>query len=177
MALFKVIQIANAKRIHEKPPIPATLWQNPLQFIAFGFGTGAIPVAPGTFGTLLAIPFYLLCRSLPSFWYIFLVVILTLVSIVICDRVSREINVHDHPGVNLDEVVGYFVTMCFAPHHWSWVVIGFLLFRLFDIWKPWPIRFLDEHVSGGFGIVIDDVLAGIYSCVILQALVMMTSRW
>lgn len=152
------------------PPVPVSVWRNPLHFIAFGFGAGAIPFAPGTFGTLVAIPFYLLFSLLPLSAYIVLVVLIMFASMWLCDRVSREINIHDHQGMCLDEIVGYLVTMIAAPHGWIWIMLGFALFRLFDIWKPWPIAYIDEHVDGGVGMILDDVLAGIYSLIILQLL-------
>ncbi|HSW69007.1 MAG TPA: phosphatidylglycerophosphatase A [Gammaproteobacteria bacterium] len=152
------------------PPIPDSIWHKPSHFIAFGFGTGAIPYAPGTFGTLAAIPFYLLFSYLPLAVYIFLVVLIALGSMWLCERVSREIKVKDHQGMCLDEIVGFLVTMTGAPHGLIWIVLGFILFRIFDIWKPWPINFVDKHVSGGFGMILDDVLAGILSLVILKFL-------
>jgi phosphatidylglycerophosphatase A len=152
------------------PPIPASVWEKPSHFIAFGFGTGALPIAPGTFGTLIAIPFYLAFRSLPLAVYITLVVLITIGSMWLCERVSREINTHDHQGMCLDEIVGYLVTMTGAPHGIIWIILGFILFRIFDIWKPWPIDFVDRRVSGGFGMILDDVLAGIYSILILKLL-------
>lgn len=152
------------------PPLPASMWRNPWHFIAFGFGTGAIPVAPGTFGTLIAIPFYLLFAQLPLVYYVLLVVLITIGSMILCDRVTKEIKIHDHQGMNLDEVVGFLVTMINAPQGLLWIVIGFLLFRFFDIFKPWPIRWMDEKLEGGFGIILDDVLAGIYSMIIIQIL-------
>jgi phosphatidylglycerophosphatase A len=157
-------------RDYKVPPIPASIWHNPWHFIAFGFGTGALPVAPGTFGTLIAIPFYLAIQNLPSLAYFIIVLIVIAGSIWICDKVSREINVHDHQGMCLDEVVGYLVTMCGVPHGLKWIILGFLLFRLFDIWKPQPIRYLDEKLTGGAGVILDDVAAGIYSCFILHIL-------
>ena len=153
------------------PPVPASVWQNPLHFIAFGFGSGAVPIAPGTFGTLLAIPFYLAIQSTSNTVYLLITLVVTLASIWICSRTSKEIGVHDHQGMCLDEFVGYIVTMYHAPHGWGWVLIGFLLFRLFDIWKPWPIRFIDERMTGGAGMILDDVLAGVYGCIVLQILV------
>ncbi len=150
------------------PPVPDAIWQKPLYFIAFGFGSGAMPFAPGTFGTLMGIPFYLLLRPLPLYLYIAVVLLIIIISSWICDKVSKEIGVHDHQGMSLDEVVGYLVTMCGAPHGILYIVLGFILFRLFDIWKPWPIRYADDHVHGGFGIILDDVLAGIYASIILQ---------
>lgn len=145
-----------------------SIWHNPIHFIAFGFGVGVIPFAPGTFGTLLAIPFYLLMSDMPFGLYATLTGLFILLSIVICHVAAREINVHDHPGMVLDEVVGYLLTMLAAPPGWLWVIVGFVLFRIFDIWKPWPIGWVDRKVSGGFGIVLDDLLAAVYSLAILQ---------
>ena len=89
----------------------------------------------------------------------------------ICAHTARRMGVHDHPGIVWDEIVGYLVTMTFAPQGWLWVAAGFVLFRVFDIAKPWPIRLLDRNVGGGFGIMVDDLLAGIFAAVVLQLLV------
>lgn len=155
-------------RKYTVPTIPESIWQNPWHFIAFGFGSGAIPIAPGTFGTLVAIPFYLLIQSLPLGIYIGIVIIIAIGSSWLCQRVSREIGIDDHQGMCLDEIVGYLVTMTAAPHGILWIVIGFVLFRFFDIVKPMPIRYIDEKIKGGIGMILDDVLAGIYSCLIIQ---------
>lgn len=157
-------------RDYTVPPIPDSVWQKPSHFIAFGFGSGAMPIAPGTFGTLIAVPFYLAIATFSLPVYITLVVLITLGSMWLCERVSREINVHDHQGMCLDEIVGYLVTMIGAPYGFFWMALGFLLFRVFDIWKPWPIDYIDQKVSGGFGMILDDVLAGIYSLLILNFL-------
>ena len=157
-------------RNYTVPPIPASIWKNPLHFIAFGFGVGALPIAPGTFGTLIAIPFYLALQFFSTFTYLIILIFITLISMWICDKVSKEINVPDHQGMCLDEIVGFLVTMYAVPHGLKWVVLGFVLFRVFDIWKPWPIRLLDERVHGGIGIILDDVVAGIFSCLILHIL-------
>src|SRR6185312_5862946 len=93
------------------PPIPESIWRDPLHFIAFGFGSGAMPVAPGTFGTLMAIPFYLAICNLPSFLYLIIVIAVTIGSMWLCDRVSRDTHTHDHQGMCIDEIVGYLVTM------------------------------------------------------------------
>lgn len=155
-------------RDYTAQPVPHSVWEKPSHFIAFGFGSGAVPFAPGTFGTLMAIPFYLAMQSLSHGLYLFLVILITLASMWLCDKVTKEINVHDHSGMCLDEIVGYLVTMYAAPHGLIWIILGFLLFRLFDIWKPWPINYIDEHVSGGVGIILDDVLAGVYSLIVLR---------
>ncbi len=155
-------------RSKPSPAIPEAVWQNPLYFVAFGLGSGAMPFAPGTFGTLMAIPFYLLVQSLPLLAYVIFVIVFIVVSSWISDRVSRDIHIHDHPGMCIDEFAGFFVTMIHAPHGFPWLVLGFLLFRLFDIWKPWPIHVIDEKVHGGFGMVLDDIVAGLFAMVIIQ---------
>lgn len=157
-------------RDYTVPPIPESIWQKPSHFIAFGFGSGAIPVAPGTFGTLLAIPFYLALRYLPNGIYLAVVILIMLGSMWLCSKVSRELKVHDHQGMNIDEFVGYLVTMYAAPHGIKWIFIGFILFRLFDILKPQPIRYIDEKFTGGIGMVLDDVVAGIFSFLVMRVL-------
>jgi phosphatidylglycerophosphatase A len=152
------------------PSLPEKVWRDPLYFTAFGFGSGAIPIAPGTFGTLLAIPFYLLFQPLPLVAYIIFTIVFFIASSLICERVSREIHEHDHPGMCIDEFAGFFVTMINAPHGWGWILLGFVLFRVFDIWKPWPINVIDRKVHGGFGMVLDDVVAGLFAMMIIQLL-------
>lgn len=149
---------------------PESVWRDPIQFIAFGFGAGAMPIAPGTFGTLIAIPLYLMMAKLNLFFYAALVLLFFLFGIYCCHVTARDVGVHDHPGIVWDEIVGYFITMFAMPVSWTWIITGFFLFRLFDIWKPWPIRLLDQHVKGGLGIMIDDVLAAIYAAIIMQVL-------
>ena len=158
------------KRSSKIPEIPEKVWQDPLYFIAFGFGVGALPIAPGTFATLLAIPFYLALAQLPLYFYIAAVVLIFAASVFVSDRLSKEINIHDHPGMCIDEFVGFFVTMINAPHGFWWIALGVVLFRIFDIWKPWPISYLDKNVHGGFGMIIDDVVAGLFAFAIIQLL-------
>ena len=147
------------------------LLRHPLDFLALGFGSGLLPRAPGTAGTVAAIPLYLVMQSLALQIYVPLVVLLFLLGIPVCAHTARRLGVHDHPGIVWDEIVGYLVTMTFAPTGWFWVLAGFLLFRFFDVLKPWPIRWLDRRVGGGFGIMVDDLLAGIAAAAVLQLLV------
>ena len=147
------------------------LLKHPVDFLALGFGSGLVPKGPGTAGTMVAIPVYLLLQPLPLNYYIALVVALFVVGIPICAHTARRMGVHDHPGIVWDEIVGYLVTMMFVPSGWFWVAAGFVLFRLFDIAKPWPIRLLDRNVGGGFGIMVDDLLAGIFAAGVLQLMV------
>jgi phosphatidylglycerophosphatase A len=136
--------------------------------LACGFGTGLLPRAPGTFGTLAAVPLYLLLSGLALGAYVALVAGLALAGVPLCRHAADRLGTHDHPSIVFDEVVGYLVTMVAAPQGWQAVVLGFLLFRLFDIWKPWPIRWLDRSVGGGLGIMLDDVAAGALGCAVLQ---------
>ncbi|MGH1463286.1 MAG: phosphatidylglycerophosphatase A family protein [Neptuniibacter sp.] len=148
--------------------VPASVWKNPIHFLAFGLGSGASPYAPGTVGTLAAIIPYLWLQHLPLTQYLIMLVVTTLVGIWLCDRTSKDIGVHDHGGIVWDEFVGFWLTMTLAPSGWGWILIGFILFRIFDILKPWPIGWADSKVSGGLGIMLDDILAGIYAALILQ---------
>lgn len=140
-------------------------------FFALGLGSGLAPKAPGTFGTLAAVPFYLLLLNLPVWGYLLALVLAFLLGVWLCDVTARNLGVHDHPGIVWDEFVGYWLAMTAAPQGWLWVILGFVLFRLFDIAKPWPIRQADSRLGGGFGIMFDDVLAGIYAWLTLQIVV------
>jgi len=136
---------------------------DPVLFLAFGFGSGLAKKAPGTCGTVAAIPIYLLLvlTGLPI--YSLLTIIITVVGIWICGQAADKLGEHDFGGIVWDEVAGYLITMWLVPFSWQTALAGFVLFRLFDIVKPWPIIWLDQHVQGGFGIMIDDVLAGIFA--------------
>ncbi len=149
---------------------PRSVWRNPVHFAAFGFGSGAAPVAPGTFGTLMAVLLYLLLPAMSPLSYAAFVLASFVVGVWVCGRTARDIGVHDHGGIVWDEFTGYWLTMFRAPPGWTWIVLGFVLFRLFDIVKPWPIRWLDRNVEGGLGVMIDDVLAGLMALVCLQLL-------
>ncbi|WGZ96306.1 MAG: phosphatidylglycerophosphatase A [Candidatus Thiothrix putei] len=151
--------------------VPAkTVFSSPIHFLAFGFGSGLSPVAPGTAGTLAAIPLYLLLVQLPLWSYVLVLLLISVAGIWICGESSRRLGVHDHGGIVWDEFAGFLLTMLAAPGGWVWIVVGFALFRLFDIWKPWPVRVADRQVVGGLGIMLDDILAGIYAWFALQGL-------
>lgn len=149
---------------------PPSVWRNPIHFLAFGLGSGASPWAPGTAGTLAAIPLYLLIEPLALPWYAAVLLVTFVVGIYLCGKTSADMGVHDHGGIVWDEFVGYWITMFAAPPGWLWIVIGFVLFRLFDILKPWPISWADKQVTGGMGIMLDDVLAGVMALAVLQFL-------
>ncbi|MBL4583594.1 MAG: phosphatidylglycerophosphatase A [Pseudomonadales bacterium] len=129
--------------------------------LAFGFGSGLAPFAPGTAGTVAAIPLFLLLNMLPAELYLAACALTFVVGIPICGASAKALGVKDHSGIVWDEFVGFWVTMAFAPSGWIWLVLGFAFFRLFDIAKPWPISWVDRNVGGGFGIMLDDLLAGL----------------
>jgi len=157
----------------KRQPVPARLiLRNPICLLAFGFGSGLVPKAPGTFGTLAAIPFYWLAAPLPVPAYLLLVLGLFVAGVWICGRCEQIIGVEDHSGIVFDEFVGLFITFIAAPATPAVVVAGFCLFRLFDVLKPWPIAWFDRRVHGGLGIMLDDVLAGIFAALCLMGL-----RW
>lgn len=147
------------------------VWQDPIYFLAFGFGSGLMPIAPGTWGTLAAMPVYLLWANSPWQIYVTLTLAAFILGVAVCNKVSSDLGVHDYSGIVWDEVVGYLLTMFLAPVNIWWMIIGFFLFRLFDIWKPQPIRFVDKHVHGGLGIMLDDVLAAVPAWAVLQLLI------
>jgi phosphatidylglycerophosphatase A len=143
---------------------------SPSGWLAFGFGSGLSPVAPGTMGTLVAIPFTFALKGLgpTGFWFVLLA--LFLLGVLLCEHVSRKLGVHDHGGIVWDEMVGYWLSVAFVPLQWQWLLAAFLLFRFFDIIKPWPIRQIDKKIKGGFGIMADDAVAAIFTIMILAVL-------
>jgi len=149
--------------------------KDPVNFFALGFGSGLSKYAPGTMGTLVAIPLYLLLQPLSLIYYVAVAIVVTLIGVWICDRSANTLGVHDHPGIVWDEIAGYLITMIAAPTGWQWIVLGFVLFRLFDIWKPWPIKVIDRQVAGGFGIMLDDVVAAVFAWGVLQLIVLLVA--
>lgn len=145
-------------------------WLNPIHLLAFGLGAGKAPVIPGTFGSLPAIPLYFLLENLTIWPYLGVVFVMFIVGVYVCHITSRDMGVHDHSGIVFDEIVGMLITYIALPAGWVWLVTGFVLFRIFDIWKPFPIRQVDKNMGGGMGIMFDDVLAGIYALLTLQAI-------
>ncbi|NIR31629.1 MAG: phosphatidylglycerophosphatase A [Gammaproteobacteria bacterium] len=146
----------------------ARIWRNPVHLLACGLGLGLAPFAAGTFGTLLGIPLFLALRDLPLSWYLAVVLALFALGVWVCEITARDLRVHDHPAIVWDEVVGFLLTMTAAPFGWGWILLGFVVFRIFDIAKPWPIRAIDRGVGGGFGIMLDDLMGGFYGLLTLQ---------
>lgn len=162
-------------------PAPGVILSDPVHCLAFGLGTGLSPLMPGTVGTLVGIPLYLLMMGLSVPIYLALTAVLFVVGIYLCGESARRLNTHDHPGIVWDEIVGYLVTMLpvlpalsfanDAVPTWQWLLIGFVVFRVFDILKPPPIKQVDQKVHGGFGIMLDDLLAAVYAAVVMGVIV------
>lgn len=150
------------------------VFQNPIYFFAFGFGSGLSPILPGTMGTLAAIPLYLALIHYSFPIYLLVTLIAFIFGIFICDKVTNDIGEQDYQGIVWDEIVGYLLTMFGAPKGSLWVILGFLLFRLFDIWKPKPIGWFDKHIKGGLGIMLDDVIAAFFAFACMQGIIYLT---
>ena len=147
---------------------PARLaFTTPAGFFAFGFGSGLAPFAPGTVGTLAAVPLALALKGLPPVLFWVILVLSFVAGIRFCDVTARRLGRHDPGSIVWDEMVAYWLTVAFVPLHWAWLLAAFLLFRLFDIVKPWPIRLVERRLGGGLGIMADDVIAAVYSMAIL----------
>ena len=157
----------SSKRLHY--PTAGSVFRDPRMLLAFGLGSGLSRITPGTLGTLASVPFYLLLAGTPIWLYLCVVLAAAFVGIHLCDYAAKKLGVHDHGGIVWDEFVGFWITMIALPSSWQWVLAGFLLFRVFDMVKPWPISWLDRKVHGGFGIMIDDVVAGLMALMCLQA--------
>lgn len=155
--------------------LPRPKLSNPFHLLAFGLGSGLSPKAPGTTGTLAAvIVWWFVLQGIPTLPYIGLLLAGFAFGVVICERTSRDLGVHDHGGIVWDEWIGVWIALLWLPlgnNLWvnlAWVAYAFFWFRVFDIIKPWPIRWLDDKVEGGFGIMIDDVIAGIFALIVIQ---------
>jgi len=140
---------------------------DPVHLLAAGFGTGLAPRAPGTAGTVPGVVLYLALAELPLAAYLAVTAALFAAGVWICARAAEDLRHHDHPGIVFDEMIGYLVAMAGAPQGWPWVLAGFVLFRAFDILKPWPISVLDRRVKGGLGIMLDDAAAGAAALAVL----------
>ncbi len=139
-----------------------------ISLLATGFGAGLSPKMPGTVGTLAAIPLWYLLYLTGPYAYMVITFFLVIAAIFISDAYEKDLPSHDRPEIVIDEIVGFLITMTWLPFSLTYLVLGFVLFRVLDIWKPYPIRYLNDKVRGGFGVVIDDVAAGLIANIILQ---------
>lgn len=145
--------------------------RNPWHLLATGFGSGLSPIMPGTVGSLAAIPFWYALTYLSVPLYLLVVVVACAIGFYLCHVTARDMGVHDHGSIVWDEFVGMWITLIAIPvHDWRWVALGFVVFRILDIWKPWPIRWFDKNIQGGAGIMVDDIVAGVVAAGVIYLL-------
>ncbi len=145
--------------------------QKTILFFATGAGVGFLPGSKGTYGSVVAVLLYAAVAGLGPWHFLFFTVVFSLFSIWVADLAESHFQEKDSQKIVIDEIAGYLVTMLFLPFDWKYVLMAFVLFRLFDIWKPWPIGLLDRKVKGGLGIVGDDLLAGVFGNLTMQILI------
>ncbi len=158
------------KQKHIDPRSKLTLG-DPVHLMSLGFGSGLSARAPGTVGTLASVPVVSLMHILPLGWYIVWTLFFAVLGVYLCDKTSKDLGVHDHPAIVWDEFVGFMITCIALPIGWAWLLLAFAVFRFFDIVKPWPISAIDARVSGGLGIMLDDIVAGLMSLVVVQTVI------
>ena len=144
--------------------------KDPVVFLAMGLGSGLSPKAPGTAGTLLTVPLVYFLQQQTLLVYALVTLFVLLTGSWVCGYAAKKLQVHDHSGIVYDEVAGFLITMFMMPQSWTLMFIGFILFRFFDAVKPWPISWIDKNIHGGFGIMFDDVVAGVISLLCLMLL-------
>ncbi|MDA0679531.1 MAG: phosphatidylglycerophosphatase A [Proteobacteria bacterium] len=144
-----------------------TVVTDPVHFLAFGFGAGLLPWAPGTFGSIPGLLLAWITLPLSMEWKLMVASALVMAGIWVCGESARRLGIHDHPGIVWDEITGMYLTLLVAPTQIAYWALAFALFRLFDIWKPWPIRDLDHRMAGGVGIMLDDLVAALYAAILL----------
>lgn len=160
------------------PPEPGWRFlRHPAHLFALGFGAGLSRRAPGTFGTLVALPLFALLLPLPPWAHYAVIAALFALGIPLCATAGRNLGVPDHGSIVWDEIVAMLLVLEFTPRSWPWWLAAFLLFRLFDIWKPFPIRQCDARLKGGFGVMFDDLLAAVYAILALEGLLWLTTRY
>ena len=147
---------------------------NPIHLLAVGLGSGMSPIMPGTMGSAMAIPLWLLFNGLQPYLYWVLIVVAFIFGCFLCQKTSDDTHTHDSGHIVWDEFVGMWITLFFIPQiSVLWIAMAFFAFRVFDMAKPWPIRWFDKRVPGGFGIMVDDVIAAIFSSVTVYVLALL----
>jgi phosphatidylglycerophosphatase A len=153
------------------------IWKYPVHWLAYGFGTGLMPFAPGTFGSLVGVALFWIMAGMSPGSYAAVVAVMFVAGVFICGQTARDVGAVDPGFIVYDEVVGFLVAMYLLPADWRWIAAGFVIFRLFDIWKPFPIHWIEDKLGLGSGIMADDVIAGLYTLIILHALRLLMDRF
>ena len=153
------------------------LLSNSSHFLALGFGAGLARAAPGSFGTLVGLPLFYALMATPELVHYSTIAVLFFVGIPTCAKTGKALGVSDHGSIVWDEIVAMMLVLEFTPHSAKWWLIAFTLFRIFDIWKPFPIRQCDAQLKGGFGVMFDDLLAAIYAIASLKVALWLTMNY
>lgn len=151
-----------------KSPNLQLLFAHPAHFFGLGFGAGLADKAPGTFGTLIGFPLFLMIKPYPMTTQLLILIGLFVIGIYFCEVTGKALGVSDHGGIVWDEIVAMMLVLTIVPFTLFWCILAFALFRLFDIWKPFPIRQCDAQVKGGLGVMLDDLLAAVYAMLCLK---------
>ena len=160
----------------EQPAQPNWKWLiNPRHCLSLGFGFGLSPLAPGTLGTLLGVVIYLLIMDISVLFYLSIVLVIIGIGTAVAEYTSEALGGKDHRAIVIDEIVGFLVACISLPPDWIYLLLAFVLFRIFDIAKPWPVDFIDQRIKGGIGIMGDDLMAGLYTLLCIQLLAFMVS--
>ncbi len=157
-------------------PTLKLLLSHPAHFCALGFGSGLAKKAPGTFGTLAGLPLFWLIADLGVYTQLAIITALFVAGIYFCEQTGRALGVSDHGSIVWDEIIAIMLVLTVTPYLWHWWLVAFVLFRLFDIWKPAPIRQCDARVKGGLGVMLDDVLAAVYAIISLEILLWLNTQ-
>ena len=147
--------------------------RDPVHWLAFGLGSGLLPWAPGTWGSLLALGIHWALPPVPPVLAVSILAVAFAAGCVICGTSARRLGVHDHGGIVLDEIVAMLLVLSITPRTPGWTLLAFALFRLFDVVKPWPIREADHRIPGGLGIMLDDVLAAVYAALVVRGVLLL----
>ena len=148
---------------------------NPMHCLSLGFGFGLSPLAPGTMGTLLGVSIYLLIMDIGVLFYLSIVLVIIGIGTAVAEYTSEALGGRDHRAIVIDEIAGFLVACISLPSDWVYLLLAFVLFRIFDIVKPWPVDFIDQQIKGGVGIMADDLMAGLYTLFCIQSLAFMVS--
>ncbi len=150
------------------PATPRSVWTNPIHFITCGFGIGTFPIMPGTIATLFSIVIYSMLASLHWYSYLFIVVFLNALGVWLCGKTNHDFGCDDHVAACYDEIAAFLICFIGLPFSWTYILIGFVLFRFLDIVKPSFIGYIDKNIHGGLGVMLDDIVAAICTLVALQ---------
>ena len=172
LTIFAKIKPTSSINKHEKAPkVLQSVWTNPIHFITCGFGIGTIPFMPGTLATLASIPLCLILSRFSLITYCVVTLCLVIAGIFLCQKTNKDFGCDDHPGAVWDEFASFPIVMISVPKTWYFFMLGVVLFRILDIYKPGPIGWLDKHIHGGVGVMLDDVVSAMVAWALLQAII------